>query len=239
MDNELKEDQRRFALLGLYDPEKIDGLYGRRTQAAIDAFCEAEMITPGADVYRRALWQKIVNLKPAEYFEADSLLPELISVAKALYLNLPEQVAYMMATVEHETAGQFYPVIEAFNVSERARQRYFAGKPYAQGEPAYFGRGLVQLTWESNYRKYEVITGAPLLSDPDLLLDPRLSLLILVHGMKTGTFTGAPLEKYINPRQCDYINARRVINGTDKAEHIAGLAKQWEQKIRPLMGAKT
>lgn len=238
MDHQLKEDQRRFALLGLYDQDKIDGLYGLRTQAAIDAFCEHEQISDETDVYRRQLWEKIKAIRPNEYYEAESLLPELIRVAYALYLTMPEQVGYMMATVEHETAGQFYPVPEAFNVSERARERYLSSKPYGKGNPAYYGRGLVQLTWESNYRKYQTITGAPLLSDPDLLLEPRLSLLILVHGMKTGTFTGVGLERYINQWRLDYVNARRVVNGTDKAEHISRLSEKWTDRARDVMRPK-
>lgn len=93
-------------------------------------------------------------------------------------------------------------------------------------------RGFVQLTWETNYQKYQDLTGLPMVSKPDLVLgDPDLSAYILIHGSKNGTFTGRKLSDYINSRKKDYYNARRIINGTDKASHIANLAVKWENRL--------
>lgn len=94
-------------------------------------------------------------------------------------------------------------------------------------------RGYVQITWETNYRKYSKITNLDLVNNPDLALEPETALFILVHGFKHGSFTsserdplnGVNLEKYINSTKVDFYNARRVINGTDKAEEIADIAK--------------
>jgi hypothetical protein len=40
-----------------------------------------------------------------------------------------------------------------------------------------------------------------------------------------GWFTGHNLADYITPTRQDYVNARRIVNGVDKAEHIAKNAR--------------
>lgn len=71
----------------------------------------------------------------------------------------------------------------------------------------------------------------PLVSQPELVMRPDIAVFILVHGSKNGVFTGVKLEDYVNPSRTDYYNARRVINGLDKANQIANIARKWEQKI--------
>jgi hypothetical protein len=55
---------------------------------------------------------------------------------------------------------------------------------------------------------------------------------IMSLGMRQGSFTGVGLSKYINADKCDYVNARRIINGTDKAQTIAGYATKFESILR-------
>jgi hypothetical protein len=40
-----------------------------------------------------------------------------------------------------------------------------------------------------------------------------------------GSFTGKKLADYFNPNLEDWVNARRIINGKDKANLIAGYSK--------------
>jgi len=84
-------------------------------------------------------------------------------------LTMPEQQAYVLATVEHETNATFEPVIEAYWVSEQWREENLRYYPY-------YGRGFVQLTWDYNYDKYSDKLGVDLLADPDLVLEPNVSL---------------------------------------------------------------
>jgi len=137
-------------------------------------------------------------------------------------LGLPDQAAYVLATVEWETAGTFKPVEEAYYLASKA-DAYRQGLRYYP----YYGRGYVQLTWENNYRKYAQIMGLDLVGNPTLALEPKTALFILVHGFKTGAFTGKKLTDYINGDGADFVEARRCINGTDKAEEIAGLAEKY------------
>jgi hypothetical protein len=151
------------------------------------------------------------------------LRTNLIAEAAKVGLTLPTQLAYMMATIEWETAGTFEPVREAYWFSEDWREVNL--QPYYP----YYGRGYVQLTWDFNYEKYASITGFPLDTDFDLAMQPDVALTILVHGFKNGGFTSQALEDFVNSSSTDYFNARRCINGLDKASDIADIAADWEK----------
>ena len=76
-------------------------------------------------------------------------------------------------------------------------------------------------------QKYSQLLGVDLVKNPDLAKDPNIALFVLVHGFKTGAFTGKKLSDYVNASKKDFVNARRCINGTDKAQHIANLANRY------------
>jgi len=40
-------------------------------------------------------------------------------------------------------------------------------------------------------------------------------------------FTGASVLRYINARSVNYVGARAVVNGSDRASLIAGYARSW------------
>ncbi len=138
-------------------------------------------------------------------------------------LVLEDQIAYVIATADWETNHTLMPVVEAYWMD----QEYRDSLSYAP----YYGRGLVQLTWEENYMKYEELLGIPLRADPDLALDYKTALFVLVHGFINGVFTGAKITDYINENGTDYYNARRCINGTDAASEIATTAEHIDHLI--------
>lgn len=123
-------------------------------------------------------------------------------------------LAYMLATAKWETAHTMHPV------EEIGRGQ---GMPY--GTPVnghvYYGRGYVQLTWESNYKKMGAVLGVDLTGHPELALDPKIAAEIMFYGMEHGSFTGVGLPRYFNGDTDDPVNARRIINGTDHAQDIA------------------
>lgn len=141
-------------------------------------------------------------------------------------LTLDTQKAYVLATVEHETGNTFKPVREAFFLKNPLR--YLISLRYYP----YYGRGYVQLTWKENYRKYGDILGVDLVGNPDLACRPDVARYVLVHGFRTGAFTGKRLTDYVTAGKTDFINARRCINGTDKAARIAQLASKWLRVLR-------
>lgn len=122
-------------------------------------------------------------------------------------------IAYAFATAYHETAYTMQPV------KEYGSQSYLQGKAYYP----YVGRGYVQLTWEDNYRKMGTKLGVNLLgSNMDKALDPTIAAAVMYVGMRDGDFTGKKLSTYFSSSVDDPTNARRIINGTDKASTIAG-----------------
>jgi hypothetical protein len=156
------------------------------------------------------------------------------SACQAMGLSMPiEQTAYVLATAYHETARTMQPIEEFGGWNTR----------YAP----WYGRGHVQLTWESNYKKQqEKLSKLDFVRDNDipyrvhddynLALVTSTSAIICVGGMRDGDFTGKGLDRYINPNSVNYVEARRIVNGTDKAQLIAGYATKFEFAVRLAVG---
>lgn len=122
-------------------------------------------------------------------------------------------LAYAFATAYHETAFTMQPI------KEYGGESYLRSKPYYP----YYGRGYVQLTWEDNYRKMGTKLGVNMLGDnKDRALEPAIAAEVMYAGMRDGDFTGKKLVNYFSSTVNDPVNARRIINGTDKAQTIAG-----------------
>lgn len=143
-------------------------------------------------------------------------------------------LAYCLATAYHETGAKMQPVREGFcktdNGSIKAVTKMFKkgriahnyAVPEKNGQ-SYFGRGLVQITHGYNYKRVgrSIGIGKKLYNNPSLALQLDVSVEILFVGMQKGLFTGRKLRRYFNKRVTDWINARKIVNGKDKAELIA------------------
>lgn len=119
-------------------------------------------------------------------------------------------LAYCLATAKWETAHTMRPVREGLNASDAWRQANLRYYPF-------YGRGYVQLTWRANYERYGIA------ATPDRALEPALAAHIMFDGMVNGRFTGKKLADYFDHDTDDAVNARRIINGTDKAVEIAAI----------------
>lgn len=158
------------------------------------------------------------------------------------------QGAYILATAWHETATTMLPIAEYGKGKGRPYgtwQRNSKGELYAykngnrntvylQSEypHLYYGRGETQNTWFDNYEKLSKVFGVDFLKNPDLLLTQEWSTPVTIYSMKNGLYTGRKLSDYIHQSKKDYVNARRIINGTDKANLIAGYADTFEKALR-------
>lgn len=140
---------------------------------------------------------------------------------------LRNQCAYLLATAYWETARTMRPVSEAYWIpnAEAWRKKNLRYYPW-------YGRGFVQLTWEANYKFAEDQLGVALTKRPELALDPGIACEIAVTGMKEGWFTGKKLSDYITLQKSDFRGARRIINGTDKAQSIADIAIQYDADLK-------
>ena len=157
-------------------------------------------------------------------------------------LKSVQWAAYMLATVKHECANRWMPI------TEYGRRDYFdkyetgtrLGRRLGNTEPGdgyrFRGRGYVQITGRANYaRMTEALAlgdDEDLVRDPDQALRPVIAYRIMSLGMRKGLFTGRKLADYINDAGCDYKEARRIINGQDQAELIAGYAETLEAILR-------
>lgn len=223
---QVEELQKALSTLG-YPVGPIDGLLGVRTRTGwaefkTDVFQgNPELIGPGGIKLLQENLDEIADKGNHDFATKEGTIKAIIQECKAQGLSLPTQIAYVLATVQWETAHTYKPVEEAFFLGS-GQEAHLRTKPYFP----YYGRGYVQLTWKTNYQKYSEILNVSLVENPDLALQPEIALFVLVHGIKTGRFTGRKLADYVNVEKTDFVNARRVINGLDKAHEIAHLAKK-------------
>lgn len=174
------------------------------------------------------------------------LTPELVSGMEAV-LDVCEGLplawqAYMLATAWHETNGKMLPVREAYWLSEAWRKRNLRYYPH-------YGRGYVQITWFPNYdRADQELSAAGLIKRFDLrdnldrAMEPKLAAFIMRQGMTEGWFTQSKDgQRYTLARMLpdhgvatrdQYMQARRIINGMDKADLIEDYAQWFERSLR-------
>lgn len=213
-----------------FSPGELDGLIGPRTLEAWATFKESVNLHLPSEIENigNSSYDLLVKAagerkgKTHNFATKSGTIDAIEWECNSFGLTLKTQQAYVLATVQHETAGTFKPLEEY----GKGRGRSY-GKPDPQTGQVYFGRGFVQLTWKSNYQKYSKILGVDLVNNPSLACDPNVALFILVHGFKFGSFTGRKMNDFINGLKTDFVGARRIINGTDQAQHIAGLARRY------------
>lgn len=130
------------------------------------------------------------------------------------------QVAYILATAYHECYNPKHPDTRLTPMIEFGGDTYLRSKKYWP----YVGRGFSQLAWLDNYRKETKHLGLPLIEQPELMLQIPFAANSHVYCMVHGIYTGKKLSDYINASGCDFVNARRIVNGIDKAELISEYA---------------
>ena len=154
-------------------------------------------------------------------------------------------LAYLLATAFHETAATMQPVRETLAASDAAaaarlesawargrlgsvRTPYW--RPDAEGR-CWLGRGLVQLTHKANYECMSRETGIDLVADPGRAMEMAVAVAILFAGMEKGLFTGRKLGDYFTAGRADWINARRIINGLDRAADVAAYGRCFHRAL--------
>ncbi|MDI7921419.1 hypothetical protein [Ferirhizobium litorale] len=148
-------------------------------------------------------------------------------------------LAYMLATAFHESAATMQPVRETLAGTDaeamvRLERAFAAGRlkgvarpywrPDAEGR-SWLGRGLVQITHRENYERMAEVTGVDLVRHPERAMEMDVAVVILIEGMRRGSFTGRRLDEFFSQTGADWLNARRIVNGLDRAGLIAGYGK--------------
>lgn len=233
--------------LGLH----IDGSFGAKTrEAVVNWQRENRLIADGVvGAQTWALLEKQLQVKESAkidrgifFIQIRSLfgrmsqsqvegLNSLLDVVGGCLIN---EAAYMLATAYHETAHTMQPIEEYGKGRGRdyGKRLKMSRKPYSDTLPLYYGRGYVQLTWYENYEKAGKKVGVDLLNEPGWALSAPIAAKIMREGMIEGWFTGKKLGEYVGLRTAEYVSARRIINGMDKAQLIAGYAVVFELALR-------
>lgn len=198
---------------------KVDGWAGPEVRADLNKLMPPEQVRSKSLKYPAAFFNVVRG-----HFK--SLTTEQVAGLETLLKAMRDWpvswVAYGLATADIETAHTFEPVREAFWLDEayRRRLRYYP----------HYGRGYVQLTWPANYARAdrELGLGGSLVANLDRAMEPEIAAAVMVRGMTDGWFTGKKLSDYLPG---DYVNARRIINGTDKAKQVAVVAEMFERAL--------
>lgn len=224
------------------------GVQGESIQGAIDTVTEAakNLFNHGLAEpdkfydHIRKLKMFGPTLDPKEFSGCEAIL---VDCAKAKWPLA--WVAYALATAYHETGHTMQPIKEYGGNAYYTKLYDITGsKPQRAKEmgntnpgdgPKYCGRGYVQLTWKSNYARAEKELGQPFVSNPDLAMVPDLASDIMILGMSQGWFTGKSCKTYLpatGPADLkQFTDARRIINGQDKARLIAEYAINFQQAL--------
>jgi len=127
--------------------------------------------------------------------------PDIYAALEARGIATQAVCAAAIATVAIETASTFQPVREAFWFDEdwrRTNLRYYP----------FYGRGYIQLTWESNYRTYSEALGVDLLDNADLAMDPSVAAKVFA-AFFAQSGAAAAAERH------DWAECRRLVQGAD------------------------
>ncbi|RMP59542.1 hypothetical protein ALQ18_200058 [Pseudomonas marginalis pv. marginalis] len=191
--------------------------------------------------------------RPLNQESEDNLKKLLVMMMKLWgeYFNECSDVylAYMLATIRVESYDWnkvvfFGPICEKISY-EKAEIDYGSGPTGRRAAMAvafhnteigdgfkYRGRGLCQITWKINYEKFSAGLGIDFTGSPDLALDLECATKIMLGGMRDGLFSsGNTLAAHLSPRNKNYLTARKIINGTDRARIFKFYAEKFEDLL--------
>lgn len=159
-----------------------------------------------------------------------SRLAALLREAELYQTVEPEHGAYILATAHWETDR--LNAMEEYASGSAYEGRADLGNDQPGDGLRFKGRGFPMLTGRKNYAWASTLGVGDLVAQPHEASDPDISARILFIGMMTGAFTGVGLGRFINSGKVDFINARKVVNGLDRAETIADLAERYLAAIQ-------
>lgn len=158
---------------------------------------------------------------------AEQNVPSILAQCLNDGVSNRKQIAYVLATAEHESHfGRFMIELASGDAYEG---RTDLGNTHAGDGRRYKGRGYVQITGRINYSHWSQRLGIDLIGQPELASQANIAVQILVQGMRDGSFTGLKLADFIGN---DFVSARKIINGLDRAQQIADIATAYAEAIK-------
>ncbi len=160
----------------------------------------AEVTAPLRDVFTDELIQNMLPNAPIENIQAYT--PLVLNALNEFGIADEQMACYAFATIRVETSG-FAPIDE---IGKGKGKEY--GEPDPETGHIYHGRGLVQITWRTNYVHYGEILGEDLLNHPERANDPPTAARILAVYLKENE---GRIRDALNNN--DMKAARQVVNG--------------------------
>jgi predicted chitinase len=112
------------------------------------------------------------------------------------------------------------------------KQNYCDGKPKDKRGLPYFGRGLIQITWKENYKKYGDKIGVNIVDNPEKVFIPENSynLAIAYLSEKKGSLKKSAFD-WVDEN--DLTRARKSVNGgTKKLNEVNQAFKIWKDLLK-------
>lgn len=153
-------------------------------------------------------------------------IPVILAACETYGVVQPNRVAYLLATAEHESRLGYWMEELASGWDYEGWAEELGNTEPGDG-PKFKGRGFVQLTGRRNYADWSDRLGLDLISNPEQVSEPTIAAKVLVQGSLLGTFTGYTLGGFFSDSVTDFYGARRIINGLDRANHIASIAQAY------------
>jgi len=182
--------------------------------------------TPPTDAWHFFTAEQIAEVTSCPIDAIRDAWPRLVGQFELCGINDRAVQVAAMGTIAIETASTFAPVREAFWLDEAWRRdnltRYYP----------YYGRGYVQITWESNYRAYSrkinELWGAgdaiDLIARPDDAMHPDVAAAVLALYFRDHGGDGLCLIPEA-ARRGDWREVRRLVQGGDaKVEELIAMA---------------
>lgn len=155
---------------------------------------------------------------------ATEYVPLLIKACRNQQITDNAQMAYVLATAQHETDA-FNTLVE-YSSGAQYEGRADLGNTQPGDGVRFKGRGFVQITGRGNYQAFANLLKIDFVNQPDLAARPEFAAAVAAIGMKRGSFTRKKLDDYLGNGKLDFVNARQIVNGLDRADLIAGYAKK-------------
>jgi putative chitinase len=197
-----------------------DGLYGRNTDAAIDAFQQSQgQAQPSGRVDPDGTTIKQLGQAIPKRLDANSLqavmthasparialfLAPLVNGMAAAGISLPLQQAHFLAQIAHESGELRYT--EELASGNAYEGRADLGNTQPGDGPRFKGRGLIQLTGRANYTSFKNASGVDVVTNPgQIATDPDLAVGISCWYWQTHNLNRlavgddvAPITKVVN-----------------------------------------
>lgn len=170
-------------------------------QQAMPELRAAPRMVPIGDAWQ---WWTLEHIASCCTSPVDSVRPNWPLVYAALQefgIAQYEVCLGVLGTIAVETAHTFEPVREAYWLPESWRAANLRYYPW-------YGRGFVQLTWQSNYDAFGKHIGVDLISDPDLAMQPAIAARIMASFFVDNDIQTPCLAR-------DWPEVRRRVQGAD------------------------